>query len=127
MRYLPPEYFGEHAAELVTKEGDVYSMGMTIYEVKHNTATCITRLLSFFQVLTDKKPFHDVTSLSVGMAVLNGERPKKPNFKISRGYTKELWKLTEDCWDADPSKRITIENLAKGFESEVSKWRPRKK
>ena len=126
MRYLPPEYFHEHASSLVTKEGDVYSMGMTIYEVNHN----IVRpplYSNFSQLLAGKKPFHVVSSMQVGMGIVNGERPKKPNFIVSCGYTEELWKLTEDCWNADPSKRITVDNLAMAFEGEVPKWKPRKK
>ena len=100
-------------------------MGMVIYEVNHNTVYT-TLLLNCFQVLTDKKPFHECTSLSVGVEIMKGERPKQPNFIISRGYTEELWKLTEQCWSADPSKRITVDKLAKAFESEAPKWKPRK-
>ena len=35
-RYLPPEYFtDEFASKHATRKGDIYSMGMTIYEVNH--------------------------------------------------------------------------------------------
>ena len=101
-------------------------MGMTIYEV-NPSSICTPRLLSFSQVLTDKKPFHDYTPYSIGKAIIDGKRPKKPDFIITRGYTNELWKLTEDCWDVDPEKRITVDELAVKFEGEVSKWKPRKK
>ena len=35
-------------------------------------------------------------------------------------------KLTETCWDADPEKRVTVNELAVKFEGEVSKWRSMK-
>ena len=35
-RYVPPEYFtDDFASKHATKKGDIYSMGMTIYEVNH--------------------------------------------------------------------------------------------
>ena len=54
-RYLPPEYFREHASERVAKGGVGHSMGTTIHEINHNiirTPVCF----NFSQVLTDKKP-----------------------------------------------------------------------
>ena len=78
-------------------------MGMTTYEVDPNII-CTPRSLSFSQVLTDKKPFHDHTPLSIGKAIMDGKRPKIPNFITTRGYTNELWKLTENCWNADPER-----------------------
>ena len=36
-RYSPPEYFAdEFASKYVTRQGDIYTMGMTIYEVSHS-------------------------------------------------------------------------------------------
>ena len=51
-----------------------------------------------------------------------------PNFTIPHGYTEDLWKLTEECWNADPSKRTSVDNLAGvfgslGIEVEVQKNR----
>ena len=88
-RYFPPEYFHDQTSTLVTKKGDIYTMGMTIYEVNPNNI-CAPRLLSFSQVLTDKKPFHNYTPLLIGKAIIVGKRPEKLKFNITRGYTDEV-------------------------------------
>jgi len=96
-RYSPPEYFeDEFASKYVTRQGDVYTMGMTIYEV-----------------LTDKRPFPEHTSISVVGQITTGMRPPIPNFAISRGYTKELWELTTACWKQDPTERPSIGDLVR--------------
>jgi len=57
--------------------------------------------------------------------ILKGERPKKPIFSTTRGYTEELWEMTTSCWKRDPSDRPTVaevlcalKNAAEQCESE---------
>ena len=118
MCYLPQECFNEHAPNPVTKEDDVYSMGVTIYELNHNVI-CTTGLLNSSQVLADEEPFYGYSPFSAGLVIMR-EKLGNPNFITFHGYTGELWKLTEDCWNADPVGRLT-----KTFEIQVSRWRPR--
>ena len=103
-------------------------MGMTIYEVTHVPQPYLRRslVLNFLQVLTDKKPLHEYNSLSVSLKIIAGERPKKPNFIISRGYTEELWELTTECWWQDPAKRATVGHLLGVLGNAALVWKPRK-
>ena len=39
------------------------------------------------------------------LAILNGERPPQPTHPT---FTEDLWKLTQRCWDHDPSIRPKI-------------------
>ncbi|KAF9647362.1 kinase-like protein [Thelephora ganbajun] len=106
-RYSPPEYFtDEYASMHSTKQGDIYSMGMTIYEV-----------------LTDKKPFPEYNSTSVVMPIIRGTRPSKPAFAISRGYTEGLWDLTIACWRQDPAERPTITNILGSLGNAALQWK----
>jgi len=107
-RYIPPEFLTEEGGKKpATRESDIYSMGMTIYEV-----------------MTDEKPFKGYGH-NVVMEIIKGERPKKPNFLITRGYTEELWKLTTDCWHPDHTKRPTVDKVLEVLHNEALKWKPR--
>jgi hypothetical protein len=76
-----------------------------------------------FKVLTGKKPFQDLTSISVIIPITDGMRPGKPNFAISRGYTDELWELTTACWQQDPAERPTVGDLVGRLGNAAQKWR----
>lgn len=73
-----------------TREADVYSFGMTCYEV-----------------LTGKIPFedHPQSSSSIDM-ILFGDRPKLPHY-----LDKNLKKLIGKCWEGDPLSRPTFTNI----------------
>jgi len=104
-RYRPPEHFADEPGSKYP--GDIYSMGMTIYEV-----------------LTGKKPFPDHSSTSVVTEITNGKRPGKPNFILTPGYTDELWKLTEDCWKPKPAERPTVDKLLERLQRASEQWKP---
>lgn len=76
-----------------------------------------------FKVLTDKRPFPEHTSISVVMQIISGERPKKPSFSISRGYTEDLWKLTAECWQKDPTTRPTVSDLLHQLGEAAREWK----
>ena len=57
--------------------------------------------------------------------IAQGERPKKPDFTITRGYTGELWDMGMSCWDADPTKRPTIDGVLNTLEITAGRWRPK--
>ncbi|KAG0627604.1 hypothetical protein M758_2G214400 [Ceratodon purpureus] len=69
--------------DLFTMASDVYSYGMTCYEI-----------------LTGKLPFDDYLRNDYMDAVIGGKRPKVPEYV-------EEWvrKLLSDCWEHDPTKR----------------------
>ncbi|KAF9780770.1 kinase-like domain-containing protein [Thelephora terrestris] len=106
-RYYPPEFLKDEpgAKPHATKQSDIYSMGMTIYEV-----------------LTGEKPFKEIHTLSVVMPIINGIRPKKPTFLFTRGYTEELWNLTTACWQQDPAARPPVDQVLESLRDGATKW-----
>jgi serine/threonine protein kinase len=92
--YLAPEVL---AKKLYTKESDIYSFGMIMWE--HTTG---------------KKPFHDRPhNSSLILDISKGERPQITN------DTPEFYaKLMKGCWDHDPKNRpsaIEIFNCIKEY------------
>jgi len=111
LRYCPPEDLTSDAASRpATRQGDVYSMGMTIYEV-----------------LTDKRPFYEHNPWFVVVQILKGARPKKPSFATTRGFTEELWELTTTCWQPDPMERPTLSDLLRLLGNMAPQWQSKEK
>lgn len=59
--------------------------------------------------------------------ILQGVRPKKPIFVITRGYTEELWQMTTACWEVDPAKRPAIDVILGTLSSAAKQWKPKPK
>ncbi|KAI9572061.1 kinase-like protein [Boletus coccyginus] len=80
-----------------TKPCDIYSFGGLM-----------------LHVLSGKKPYDGITSPTVFMAVLKGERPQIPtrNKNITRGHKS----LIERCWDPEERKRPSASDLVKWFD-----------
>ena len=57
--------------------------------------------------------------------ILDGVRPKKPIFIITRGYTKELWEMTTSCWEEDPTKRPAVEYVLGVLSRAAERWEPK--
>ena len=74
-----------------TKSSEVYAYGVLAYEI-----------------LTNKKPFDDMTQFQRMQKITNGERPEIPD-----NFLETVKKLIEDCWDQDPKKRPTFEEICK--------------
>jgi len=43
--------------------------------------------------------------------ILKGDRPEKPIFSTTRGYTEGLWEMTTSCWKRNPSDRPTVDDV----------------
>ena len=87
---LYPAKFGLEKG-VPSKEGDVYALGMTMY-----------------QVLTGEVPFHPKKVFEVMLAVVDGERPPKPENAEEIRMTEAVWGLMEECWREDRTKRPII-------------------
>jgi len=57
--------------------------------------------------------------------IIEGARPKKPAFNITRGYTEELWVMTTSCWDEDPTKRPTVDTVLDTLRRAAERWEPK--
>ncbi|XP_060090209.1 receptor-interacting serine/threonine-protein kinase 4 [Heteronotia binoei] len=93
--YLPPERIKEKTRYFDTKH-DVYSFSIVIWGV-----------------LTQKKPFsEDNNILHIMVKVVNGHRPELPALPKSRPHAcNNLIKLMQKCWQDDPSKRPTFQEI----------------
>ena len=59
------------------------------------------------------------------LRIIDGVRPLKPIFVITRGYTEDLWELTTRCWNQDPFERPTVDRVLDGLEPAAEQWKPR--
>ncbi|KAK7037704.1 hypothetical protein VNI00_010930 [Paramarasmius palmivorus] len=90
-RWSAPEI---HNGQSSTKKSDIYSCG------------CL-----FYEVVTGLPPFHNITrDIAIVMAVLRGKRPSRPE---SIDVPDRLWALLENCWDAEPTARPTVDGILK--------------
>jgi len=90
--------------EIWTEKVDVYSFGMTCYEI-----------------LTGQIPFDGYTK-SKWCDVIKGERPSLPDYIFP-----ELRELVEACWHALPSQRPSFEDIIEELDSPKWKYRLQKR
>ena len=91
-RWSPPEAIinGKNlASDVQLQKADVYSFGMTCYEV-----------------VTGNLPFQDIRGDRLEKMILAGERPPLP-----ADLSEELKLLIQECWDPEPHNRPTFEEL----------------
>ena len=84
-----------------SKSGDVFAFAMLTVEV-----------------FTGKVPFANMTNGSVIIQMANGRRPAKP--QAAEQLTSEMWRFTEKCWSANPSRRPTFDEVVKTWEGFVN-------
>lgn len=91
--YMAPEVHAKKEDCTYKWPADVYSFGMTIYEI-----------------LTGECPFGGIRSAEVVEKVCRGERPSFPD------YIPIFWKvLIEACWHHDPEHRPSFELIREGI------------
>lgn len=71
----------------------------------------------------DVPPFYEYKDLVAVHHIIEGVRPKKPNFAKTRGYTEELWEMTTTCWDEDPNTRYKVEHVLDALEIAAEQWK----
>ncbi|KAH8110507.1 kinase-like domain-containing protein, partial [Phellopilus nigrolimitatus] len=83
----------EQKAPEHTKESDVWSFGMTVYEL-----------------LAKQFPYQHIhMDIVVMIAISNGALPACPaSFAIWPIYQKSVWTICESCWNYDPSQRPQV-------------------
>jgi serine/threonine protein kinase len=92
--WMAPEVMGNEKDEQnYTWSADVYSFGMTCYEV-----------------FTGEKPFGDITLIDLKRRVCAGHRPEIPD-----DCPRDLAKLMRKCWAHNPSDRPTFKDIQKGL------------
>ena len=111
LRWLAPEILNPpHAGvPLESAPVDVFAFGMLAIEV-----------------FTGTPPFPGCDGEEVIRRILGGTRPELPRNAEDVGLTTERWQLLEKCWDLNPAKRPTMEEVASRWEdpSEINEDPP---
>jgi len=75
------------------------------------------------QVLCGHVPYHDLVHGTVAMwAIVEGNRPKKPEKAAQLGFTEELWETVEQCWSEDRNARPGAEAINSRLTEAVPFW-----
>ncbi|KZT71410.1 kinase-like protein [Daedalea quercina L-15889] len=116
-----PDKFGlEHGTP--SKESDVYSFSMVMWEVRHILPPMRTFLpdVRTPKVFTGRYPY-DESRLDgqVLNKILTGKRPLRPLEAKSLGLSDEVWEVMERCWREDRLRRpriyVVLQDLKKVF------------
>lgn len=115
IRYMAPEIIDPEECGLervvLTRQSDIYSLGMTIWEVRPKSAvTGVDILIANCQIFSGKPPFYELPRDPVVIRrVLQGVRPERPPASDTLGLSDKLWNLLEHCWHVQPQERPSME------------------
>ncbi|KAF9649127.1 kinase-like protein [Thelephora ganbajun] len=105
---LDPEQFGIPQSEVgrPTRQSDCYALGMVIYEV-----------------LCGHHPYIEIEpGPLVVIAILMGDRPKKPEGAARLGFSNELWTTVEKCWWENRDERPRVEDILARLNEATAFW-----
>ncbi|KAF9649102.1 kinase-like protein [Thelephora ganbajun] len=89
-----------------TRQSDCYALGMVIYEV-----------------LCGHRPYIEIESDSMLVdAILNGDRPRKPEGAARLGFSNELWMTVERCWRGNRADRPRVEDILSCLNVATTFW-----
>jgi len=103
-RWLAPEIItptrkGSGMPVVESKAADVFAFGMFAVEV-----------------FTGKIPFEDQKNEAVVLRISRGGRPEMPGDAQAVGLTDEMWKVLESCWQQNPKRRPTMEEVVRRWQ-----------
>ena len=55
-------------------------------------------------------------------AIIEGERPKKPEEPALLGFSGELWAIVERCWKENRDERPTVEEILSCLNDATAFW-----
>jgi hypothetical protein len=119
VRWMSPE---QMAFGITNRPSDVYSFGMSLYEVRTSTFTSLSFLDSFSQIFSGLPPFGDTIDTFLFLAIVDrGLRPPRPHGPrfISLGLTDVMWSLVEECWSQEAKDRPVIAVVASCLASQL--------
>ena len=100
------------APEIINPSAD--SNGVLVVESKPADVFAFAMLV--VEIFTGKIPFEELKNEAVVPWVLGGGRPKMPESAWAVGLTDEIWGLLTSCWQQDPERRPTMNEV-------VGRWR----
>ena len=106
-RWLAPELItptrkGAGMPVMETKAADVFAFGMLAVEV-----------------FTGKVPFEEQKNEAVVLLISRGGRPEMPRNSQEVGLTAEMWSVIQSCWQQNPKKRLTMQEVVRRWKSFV--------
>ena len=96
---------------LPSKESDMYSVGMVMWEVSLGSSSIVFSLdpsltSNIAKIFTGRIPFDDVSTVfQLMLLVPQGERPPRPEHAEALGFSDLIWAVIQKCWSADPAAR----------------------
>lgn len=97
------------APEIIEPSCD--SNGISVMESK--PADVFSFAMFAVEVFAGTVPFERQTLTIAALRIIRGERPEMPGNAPDVGLTDEMWKHLESCWQQDPKKRSTMEEVVK--------------
>jgi serine/threonine protein kinase len=134
LRWIAPELFvtdprGEMPRATVTKQTDIYALGM-VYLVR-TTAEALLHVshesVNPQEIYTGYAPFQQKypVDMCVLLPVMRGEIPDRPSENVE--ITDEIWEIWTSCWDRDTGRRPTAVQIAKRLSRIADNTRSRSK
>ena len=100
VRWLAPEMaHGTTDTVMESKPADVFAFAMVAIEV-----------------FTGKVPFSELGKTGAATRIFRRGRPECPMNAGAVGLTPQMWKFIQRCWDSNPEKRPTIEEVVRTWE-----------
>ena len=103
---LDPEQF-DFGDGRPTQESDYYALGMVILEV-----------------LSRRVPFAEFKDFVVMRKVIEGDRPGRPEGAEGAWFTDDLWQMLNQCWEAQPGSRPSVQVVLECLERVSRAWSP---
>ena len=94
-------------------------MGNTIPVMESKSADVFAFAMFAVEVFTGKIPFEGQKNEAVVLFILDGGRPEVPGSSRAEGLTSEMWALLQRCWQQNPKKRPTTEEVVKRWQKFV--------
>jgi serine/threonine protein kinase len=126
-RWMAPELLDvqEDVVPLVTVATDIYSFAMTTIEVCIHYQcflSCLSVLINDPQIITQRMPFwYILVDASVVVYVVSGGRPKRAAY---RQINDDIWAMLEECWNAEPSHRPSMDTIISFFAKQLTSLNP---
>lgn len=97
---------------MYSKEADIFAFAMVMIEVRYegiviHRAPVYCHLAST-QVFTGAVPFDRSSLTSAMMAIMRGDRPRRPT---NTACSDELWAIMQRCWDQEPRLRPEVSEV----------------
>jgi len=94
-----------------SKEADIFAFAMVMIEVRWRNCmhrTPVYCRLASTQVFTGAVPFDKSPLTSAMMAIMRGDRPRRPTHTAC---SDELWAIMQRCWDQEPRLRPEVSEV----------------